>query len=108
MANYKILVIQHLLKGNNIAKSGDIVDGSKFINLQESLDGGFIELVDENDDSEDNFLLNEELYKIGKFNKAELLEYATENEIDVDESLTKKEILPIVIAYVSENFQIED
>lgn len=42
---YKIIVIQHPLKGNKIAKSGDIVKGSEFINLQDSIKGKFCEEV---------------------------------------------------------------
>jgi hypothetical protein len=38
---YKIIPIKHLLKNNVIAKSGDVVDGKAFVNLQNSLDEGF-------------------------------------------------------------------
>ena len=49
MAKFKIKVIQHLLKGNKIAKSGDIVDASEFIDLENSLKGGYCEEVDPKD-----------------------------------------------------------
>ena len=49
MAKFKIKVIQHLLKSNEIAKSGDIVDGKEFIDLQASLKGGYCEEVDPKD-----------------------------------------------------------
>mgnify|MGYP005990890711 CR=1 FL=1 len=45
MAKYKVLVIQHLLKNNKIAKSGDIVYGSQLPNEKSSLKGGYVELV---------------------------------------------------------------
>ena len=38
---YKIIPIKHLLKNNRTAKSGEVIEGSAFINLQESLDRGF-------------------------------------------------------------------
>jgi len=40
---YKVKVIQHLIKGNKIAKSGDVLSEDKFIDVKDSLDGGFIE-----------------------------------------------------------------
>ena len=49
MAKFKIKVIQHLLKGNKIAKSGDVVDGEEFVNLKDSLKGGYCEEVDPKD-----------------------------------------------------------
>lgn len=38
---YKIIPIKHLLKNNRTAKAGEVIEGSAFINLQESLDRGF-------------------------------------------------------------------
>lgn len=40
---YKVKVIQHLIKGNKIAKSGDVLTEDKFIDFKASLDGGYIE-----------------------------------------------------------------
>lgn len=101
---FKILVIQHLLKGNQIAKSGEEIDGSKFINLQESLDGGFIEEVsekkDKKDESKDASPLAAELKLVKGFNKEELIKYATENEFEFDAESNKKEILASVIAQI--------
>lgn len=45
MAKYKIKVIQHCLKNNKIAVSGDIVDGSQLPDLDSSIKGGYVELV---------------------------------------------------------------
>lgn len=42
---YRVKVIQHLVKGNKIAKSGDVLTEDKFINVKSSLDGGYIEEV---------------------------------------------------------------
>lgn len=109
MADYKIKVIQLLLKGNQIAESGDIVDGSKFINLQESLDGGYIELAKEKKEKEkkaDNgdeptaFDLESKLIK--KLNREELVEYATKNEFEINIEQSKKELLAVVLGLVEE------
>lgn len=108
MAKYKILVIQHLLKGNQIAKSEEIVDGSKFINLQDSINGGYVKEFEESEDTDFDLALNKELKRIGKFSKEELIEFANENLIEFDESLNKKDLLLIVLASVSDNFQIEE
>ena len=47
MTKYKVKVIQHLVKGNKIAKSGDVLTEDKFINVKDSLSGGYIEEVKE-------------------------------------------------------------
>lgn len=48
MAKYKIKVIAHQLKGNVIAKSGDIVDENQLDgNASELVKAGFVELVEE-------------------------------------------------------------
>ena len=47
MKKYKVKVIQHLVKGNKIAKSGDVLTEDKFINVKDSLSGGYIEEVKE-------------------------------------------------------------
>lgn len=45
MKKYKIKVFKHLLKSNQIAVKGEVVNESKFVNLKESLKGGFAEEV---------------------------------------------------------------
>ena len=80
MAKYKIKVFKHLLKNNKIAKQGDIVDGVKFVNLEDSLKGGFVEKVDE----------------LKGMNKQELIDYAKANSIEVDETAKKAEILEAI------------
>jgi hypothetical protein len=109
MAKYKIKVIQHLLKGNKTAKSGEIVDGSQFINLQASLDGNYIEEFEEKKDKQvdtDNGLtpLAVELKKVKKLSKDELIAYAKDHEIDVDTELSKKDLLIDVVAELEEKF----
>lgn len=48
MAKYRILVIQHLLKNNVIAQSGDEIDEDQFTIHPGQLEKeGFVELVDE-------------------------------------------------------------
>jgi hypothetical protein len=66
---YQITVIKHLLKNNQIAKSGDVVLGSKFINLQQSLDGGYCkEFIEE--DSKKNKKAKKEAKKAAKEQEA--------------------------------------
>ena len=43
---YKVKVIQHLVRGNKIAKSGDVLTADKFIDVEASVKGGYIELVE--------------------------------------------------------------
>lgn len=98
MAKYKIKVIQHLLKGNQIASSGDIVDESKFINLKASIDGGFVVLHEEKqDDIDDSIEIENQIKLVKSLSKPDLIQYATDNEIDVDDSASKKEILAVII-----------
>ncbi len=52
MAKYKVKVIQHMIKGNKIAKSGDVVDETQLINPKHSIEGGYVELVEENTEAE--------------------------------------------------------
>ena len=80
MAKYKIKVFKHLLKNNKIAKKDDIVEGVKFVNLEESLKGGFIEKVDE----------------LKGMSKQELIDYAKANSIEIDETAKKSEILKAI------------
>lgn len=102
MANYKIKVIKHLLKGNKIAVSGDVVDGSQFINLQASLDGKYCEEHTEsakskNESGDEPTELELEIRKIKKYNKEELTAFCVENEIEFDEQLNKKDLLKFVV-----------
>ena len=45
MKQYKIKTFKHLLANNKIAVKGEIVNESKFVNVTESLKGGFVEEV---------------------------------------------------------------
>ena len=45
MKQYKIKTFKHLLANNKIAVKGEIVNESKFVNVAESLKGGFVEEV---------------------------------------------------------------
>lgn len=48
MAKYKILVIEHCLNGNVVAKCNELVDESQLTSpASELVEAGFIELVDE-------------------------------------------------------------
>jgi|TARA_R110000782_G_scaffold180865_1_gene271310 hypothetical protein len=107
MAKYKILVIQHLLKNNKIAKSNDIVDGALFINLQDSLNGKYVEEVVEVAVDEVNEELEAELKKIKSLKKDELIAYAKESELEVDEDASAKDIKKLIIEAVT-NFYTEE
>jgi len=112
MAKYKIKVIQHLLKGNRIAKSGEVVDGSQFINLQASLDGGYIEEFKDKEDKKDEKVdagdkptpLMIELKKVKSLNKEKLSEYAVENKIEFDAELSKKDLLAFITVELEKKF----
>ena len=45
MKQYRIITFKHLLASNKIAVKGEIVNESKFVNVTESLKGGFVEEV---------------------------------------------------------------
>ena len=45
MKQYRIKTFKHLLASNKLAVKGDIVNESKFVNISESLKGGFVEEV---------------------------------------------------------------
>jgi hypothetical protein len=94
MAKYKILVIKHLLIGNRMASSGDIVDESQFINLQTSVNGGYCVKVKK--DKKDNKVEDTEVQNFKKMSKIELLAFAAENEIDIPNEANKPEILEII------------
>jgi hypothetical protein len=54
LRKFKVLVIQHLLKNNKTAKSGDIIDETKFINLEDSLKGNYVvEVFEDNSEKAD-------------------------------------------------------
>ena len=133
LRRFKILVIQHLLKNNSLAKSGDVVDENKFINLQDSMRGGYVEEVLEDEavdkkskdkskekkadkskekkadkievegNVETETELELELKKIKRLNKESLIAYATENKITIDAESNKLVILESIITHVSKN-----
>ena len=86
MAKYKILVIQHLLKNNVVAKCGDVVDETELrINIYELEAQGFIEKFEEesNDDS----------FDLDSFTKAQLIQFAKDNGFEFDEVAKKSDLL---------------
>ena len=100
MAKYKIKVIKHLLKNNTTAKSGEIVDGSQLINLQASLDGKFVELV------EDEVREVEEVEEVTKkslkkLTKEDLLLFAAAEEIEISEEMAKNK-KDIIVDFILE------
>lgn len=100
---YRIKVIQHLLKNNKIAKSGDVVDGTAFINLQASLDGGYVEEVNGKEASKkitkpltteekEEVAFKTEEDKINSLGKKELVKYAKDHNIEIDKR-SKKDVI---------------
>lgn len=94
MAKFRIKVIQHLLKGNKIAKSGEIVDGKEFIDLQASLNGGYCEEADPKDlevDHEEVSATEKEAAELDPSDKTdlenmnydELMTYANDNLLEL-------------------------
>lgn len=73
---YRIKVIQHLLKGNQIAKSGEVVTADKFINLQDSIDGGYVEEV-------------ESVEKLKTDNNADV-DNDVDNDVDVEKTFEER------------------
>lgn len=126
MAKYKIIVIKHQLKGRNVfAVAGDIVDGSQFVNLQDSLNGGFCKEHVEDEQLEDEQLedkkstmlkdagdepteLELEIKKIKKFSKDELIAFCVENDIEYDTELKKPELLAFIIDILENQTEEEE
>lgn len=78
MANYRIAVIAHLLKSNEVAEFGDVVEESKLIgNPNDLVKKGFIELVD--DSKTDSKTDSKKEVKLERLNKDNLVAYALEN-----------------------------
>lgn len=96
MAKYKIVPIKHLLKNNTIASSGDIVDGSKFVNLQDALDRGICvplkeaKAPEQKPEQNEGLNINDieldfESVDLDSMKKKELISFCEENEIGLPE-----------------------
>ena len=98
---YKVIVIKVLLKNNELASSGDVVDGDKFIDLEQSLKGGYVEEVS---DSKEEVEEIEEVKEnpLLKMTKTELKEYATSKDLAVNLDSKKSELLAEIIEKDSE------
>lgn len=113
--NYRIIPIKHLLKGNKIANSGDIVRGSSFINLQASLEAGICEETKESlSSSEDkktaslnNQSNNNDPIDISSFSKKQLIAFAKENGYTLT-SEVKKQGSEAIINSITEQSNTED
>ena len=101
MAKYKIKVIKHLLKNNTTAKSGEIVDGSQLINLQASLDGKFVELVEEEGTVEGGEGGEVTKKSLKKLTKEDLLLFAAAEEIEISEEMAKNK-KDIIVDFILE------
>ena len=106
MAKYKILVIQHLLKNNIIAKSGDIVDGTKFVNLQDSLDGKYCEAYDaESGDDIDELktVRSRLLAEVKSMKGDDLKDFGDRMDYDYDTKGTVKAIRKEIRTFIKED-----
>lgn len=84
MSKYRIKVIKHLCKCNHIAKFGDEVDETQLTsNAADLVNAGFIELVDEVDEVENNS------FDLDKMKVDELKDFAKINGIEL--TATKKD-----------------
>ena len=96
MKKFKIKCIQHLLKNNEIAKFGEIVNENKIISLKSSINGGFIEevkssLEDNSDDDSEAKKAKKEAKKAKKeAKKAKKAKKAKEAKEAKEETLDKK------------------
>lgn len=110
MPKYKIIPIQHLLRNNQIAKSGQIVDGKLFVNLQDSLDRGFCKLVKDKkkkkkDKKEELTESQKTIKHLESLNKEPLIEWCKDKEFTVDKSLSKPDLLASIIEQVKAGFE---
>ena len=127
MKKFKIKCIQHLLKNNEIAKFGEIVNENKIISLKSSINGGFIEEVkssledNSDDDSEAKKAkkakkakeakeAKEETLdkKLSKFKKADLIKFAEENNYIIDANETMPLIIKDILDQDKESNNIDE
>ena len=77
---FKILVIKHQLKNNVVAESGQIVSESQLkYNVSELLQGGYIEEV-----LSEETKPNEVVSPYAEMTKKELIQFAKDNNIEID------------------------
>lgn len=100
---YKVLVIAHQLKNNIIAKSGDVVFESQLSgNAAELVKLNFIEPVDEVDVEEETNTTESEL---DGYTIKELITFAKDNDLDVDEKLKKYDLLASIKKQVEDKIK---
>lgn len=101
MRKFKILVIAHSLKNNQIGKSKDIVDETQLTsNAQELINQGFIEEIFPDSESKD--IVDETDKPIGKMSVEELKDYAKDNELNIDGLVKKADILEAIEKQVAD------
>lgn len=120
MAKYRIKVIQHLLKNNKIGKAGEEYGKGAFINLQASLDGGFVEKVKDSKSKDKNKDKNkgdegagenseaQAIKVVKKLSKDDLKQYAIDNKFAFDESANKGKLLQAVIRQIENGPDAQD
>jgi hypothetical protein len=87
---FKVKVIKHQLKNNAVAVHGEIVsEGQLKYNISELIKDGFIEEFQLENEVEQP-TNNESVFS--EMTKAELIQYANDNDIEID-PLKKKEVI---------------
>lgn len=101
MAKYKVKVIAHQLKNNVIAKFGDVVDEIQLNgNAEQLVKDGFIESTkDAKEDKKEVDLF--------KMKKDDLITFAKENEIELDETLTNKQMAELIELEMAKKIEVK-
>jgi|NOAtaT_7_FD_contig_31_7807589_length_652_multi_3_in_0_out_0_1 hypothetical protein len=87
---FKIKTIKHQLKNNVIAKYGDVVAESQLkYNVSELIKDGFIEEFEVEETAKDS---EKSGNGFSDMTKAEIIQYAKDNEIEID-PIKKKEVI---------------
>lgn len=93
MRKFKIKTISHQLKNQVIAKFGNLVNEDQLNgNAQELINGNFIEEVFEDE--------NEIDVDLSEMTKSELLVFASDNELQVNPSNKKEDVLNDIISQI--------
>lgn len=93
MSQYRVKTIAHQLKNQVIAKYDDIVDEEQLMgNAQELSNLGFVELIDDASDNSET--------TIDDMTKNELIVYASDNDIFIEEKANKGVILEQIKAHI--------
>jgi hypothetical protein len=101
MRKFRVLVIGHQLKNQVIAKFGNLVNEDQLNgNAQALVDGKFIEEVFEDANEIDVDLLGKNDIDLSEMTKAELIVFASDNDLDVNPANKKEYVLNDIISQI--------